>query len=434
MEPYPRLNHCSSSKLTILPYMSEKNLHELPCRSYIASTIKGRDTLCRDFFGHLPFIAYWSICIKNSPTATNAMLFAFSFFDKNHNEEIDSHIELIANRYLERLISYYDTTNDKKLNGKSIARFIRAFKSFNGREEILTNNIDWAPKDLNPSEEELKIACEFDFAWNCARLWQYLSPDRQEFMLHFLHITDLDFENLLKNETNHDSFEGINNFDIEDPEYFKKNLEFYSPYQMSEQEMKMLLKKACLASIKEKDKDGKIIDIAASNARIKHLEPLWTLGRFYGIHNYALDFIGRPMPSQAVMQFSGIVDSPFLSCDVKDLDVLIKSRTIRIGHHNYPLEDALIALYDNSKLLSLLDAKSNEIIPGKIQNIYKPILENVQKKYPKHSLVATLDYSGDKLRNLARKYPGFLKALIFFSSIPDFFLKYKTEIEKSYST
>ena len=239
----------------------------------------------------------------------------------------------------------------------------------------------------------------------------------------------MDFENLLKNETNHDSFEGINNFDIEDPEYFKRILEFYSPYQMSEQEMKMLLKKACLASIKEKDKDGKIIDIAASNARIKHLEPLWTLGRFYGIHNYALDFIGRPMPSQAVMQFSGIVDSPFLSCDVKNLDVLIKSRTIRIGHHNYPLEDALIALYDNSKLLSLLDAKSNEIIPGKIQNIYKPILENVQKKYPKHSLVATLDYSGDKLRNLARKYPGFLKALIFLSSIPDFFLKYKTEIE-----
>ena len=424
-----------------------KLLHEQPYKRYIEALINAYDEICRHFFEHFRFLAYWGELIidscKKETDPANALRFAFSYYNHIDNENIDPHEELVANCYLDKIISLY---NADKLSGINIARFIRSFKTAGEnaareRTEIKTADIEWLPKKnakskkapkiekVNLSKEEIKIAREFDFAWSCARLWQYLkSHDKESFILHFLCIK----KNVPTSKTIADGevnklFEKLKNLDIEEPSELKKFLKHFSPSIMTKQEMQTLLKKACLACIKKKKKNGEINDISPSDARIKQLEPIWLLGRFYRIHNYALDFIKQEKLARAVKQFAGIIDSPFLKYNVRNLDKMIKRPSLRVGKHNYPLEEVLLTIFGSKALIEELKNKSNEIIPGKRRNPYKPLLENIEKRSTKHSLVAQLDLANDKIRKFAQT--NAFKALIFLSAFPDFFLKYNSDIE-----
>lgn len=421
-----------------------KLLHEHPYNHYIEALINAYDEICRHFFEHFRFLAYWGELIIKScekeTDAANALRFAFSYYNHNQNTGIDPHEEMVANCYLEKLISLY---NADKPSGINIARFIRSYKTAGEncareRDEIKTKDIEWLPKGqkntqklekLKLSKEELKIAREFDFAWNCARLWQYLkSHKKEEFILHFLCIRENKSPTkIIAGREINELFEKLKNLDIETPSELKNFLKYFSPSIMTKQEMQMLLKKACLASIKKKNKKGEITDISPSDARIKHLEPIWLLGRFFRIHYYALNFIKQDMPARAVKQFAGIMDSPFLSYNVKNLDDIIKRPTLRVGKHNYPLEEVLLTIFGSKALIEELKNKSNEIVPGKLKNPYKTLLESIEKRSTKHSLVAQLNLVNDKIRKFAQT--NAFKALIFLTAFPDFFLKYNSDIE-----
>ena len=109
------------------------------------------------------------------------------------------------------------------------------------------------------------------------------------------------------------------------------------------------------------------------------------------------------------------------------MDVIIKRPTLRVGKHNYPLEEVLLTIFGSKALIEELKNKSNEIVPGKLKNPYKTLLESIEKRSTKHSLVAQLNLVNDKIRKFAQT--NAFKALIFLTAFPDFFLKYNSDIE-----
>ncbi len=215
---------------------------------------------------------------------------------------------------------------------------------------------------------------------------------------------------------------------FEETQFLKDSIDFFSPDFMTKHDMCIYLKKACLSSIK-KLKGCNVVELAASNARIKPLDSIWLLGRFYGIHPYSLNFISQEMPSRAIKQFVGLESSPFLDWKERDIDELIKSKTIRVGNRNYPLAEVLMTIYSNDSLRTLLEQKSNEIIEGKEQNPYKSLYDTIQKEGFKTSFISNIDLTKKEFKNVAKKSPGLFKALIFLGSFPDFIFKYAKELE-----
>ena len=209
-------------------------------------------------------------------------------YNKKDNDPIDEISEKRADEYLEALIKYYNSEYPDIAFGKHVAQFIRGFKSNTGRTEIKTDDFEWFPKDnvgngKLPKEFE-PISKEFDFAWKCARLWQLLEERKQEhYILSFLGFNEIKFTETSNIPTEISS--KLNESTIEEPSYLKKFVDYFTPERMTKHDMCLLLKKACRASI-NKQLNEKIVEISPSNARIKPLDSLWLLARFYGIHYY----------------------------------------------------------------------------------------------------------------------------------------------------
>ena len=244
---------------------------KVPCKHYLETMIRSCDVICSELLEHFPFLIYWSGCIKTKPSASNAMRFAFTYFNKIDNNSIDEISEEKADDYLDALIKYYNIEFPDNVFGKHVAQFIRGFKSNTGRTEIKTDDFEWFPKDkkgnpLLPTEFE-QISKEFDFAWKCARLWQLLEERKQEhYILNFLRIREIEFTKTSRIPSG--ILGKLNNSTIDEPEYLKKIVDYFIPEQMTRHDMSLLLKKACRASLMKLLND-EIKEIAPSNARIK---------------------------------------------------------------------------------------------------------------------------------------------------------------------
>ena len=411
------------------------------CKHFLKEMISSYDVIRKEFFEHLPFLIYWSDCVGTKPSADNALEYAFKYYKKLHNTKLDEAAEKIADDYLENVISYYNAEYPDKSFGKHVAQFVRAFKlgdeQRKERTEIKTDDFEWLPDKLKQNRNFEKISKEFDFAWKTARLWQLLKTRGQEqFILAFLGIKEEPNQDEQKKSLTISSehklpielSKKLDSLCFEETRFLKDSIDFFSPEFMTKHDMCVFFKKACISSIK-KLKGDNVVDIAASNARIKPLDSIWLLGRFYGIHSYALNFISQEMPSRAVKQFVGLENSPFLDWKERDIDELIKSETIRVGNRNYPLAEVLMTIYSNSSLRALLEQKSNEIIEGKEQNPYKPLYDTILKEGSKNSFISNIDLTKKEFLNIAKKSPGVFKSLIFLGSFPDFFFKYAKELE-----
>ena len=409
---------------------------KVPCKHSLETMIRSYDILRSELHNHMSFFAYWSECVGTKPSALNAMLYAFKYCDRSENESIDEESAKKANDYLEALIKYYNSEYPDKAFGKHVAQFIRGFKSKTGRTEIKAEDFEWfpekwrkeMPEELRSISKEVEyIAKEFDFAWKCARLWHLLEGRKQErYILGFLGITETKFT--VTSNIPSEILSRLNDTTVEDPEYLKGLVDYFTPEQMTKHDMALLLKKACRASIQEQQ-EGVIRDISPSNARIKHLDSLWLLARFYGIHHYRLDFIGQKMPPRAVKQFVGIdADTPFLDWNEKNLDEIIDKSTVKVGKRKYPLTEVLMTVYSHKELLDSLEHKSNEIIEGKERNPYKSVHQAIREQDTCSAAISHLDLSHEALRKLAKERQGLFKAMIVFGSI--FNSKYATVIEE----
>ena len=409
---------------------------KVPCRKYLKTMINSYDVLRSEVYNHKSFIIYWSECVETKPSALNAMQYAFKYYDKSENESIDDVSAKIADDYLEALVRYYNSERPDKAFGKHVAQFIRGFKS-NTRTEIKAEDFEWYPpkwrkefpEELRLNTKEIEyIAKEFDFAWKCARLWQLLEDRKQEcYILNFLGINKIKFTEISNIPSEISS--RLNETAVEDPEYLKKIVVYFTPEQMTKRDMAVLLKKACRASIQKQLKDG-IKEISPSNARIKPLDSLWLLARFYGIHQYRLDFIARKMPYRAMKQFNGIDgNTPFLDWE-RDLEEMINNGgDIRVGNRTYPLIEVLMTMYNYKVLLDFFEHKSNEIIPGKEKNPYKPILQAISEQNFETSAISYLDLSNEKWRKFIKEHIRVFKAMIFCSFVLD--AKYE-DLKKEY--
>lgn len=404
---------------------------KVPCKHYLETMIRSYDVLRSELSKHFPFFIYWSACIKTKPSASNAMRFAFTYFNKIDNDSIDKILEEKADDYLEALIKYYNIEFPDNVFGKHVAQFIRGFKSNAGRTEIKTDDFEWFPKDkkgnpLLPTEFE-QISKEFDFAWKCARLWQLLEERKQEhYILNFFCIREIEFTKTSNIPS--DTLSKLNESAIEEPEYLKKFVDFFTPEQMTKHDMCLLLKKACRASLMKLSND-EIKEIAPSNARIKPLDSLWLLARFYKIHNYRLDFIGQKMPRRAVKQIVGIdAPSPFLDWTSDNLDKQVKKGSVKVGKRTFPLSEVLMTLCSHKKLRSFLEHKSNELIPGKERNPYKPLYDVINEQNSATSAISYLDLSSEKCRKFIKEHLNVFNAIIFVGSI--FNTKYEILVER----
>lgn len=417
--------------------LSSEPFLKVPCRHYLETMIRSYDVLRSELHNHIPFFVYWSECVETKPSALNAMLYAFKYCDRSENESIDKESAKKAEDYLEALIKYYNSEYPDKAFGKHVAQFIRGFKSKTGRTGIKAEDFKWFPQkwqkempdELKAISKEVEyIAKEFDFAWKCARLWQLLEERKQvHYILSFLGITETKFT-----ETSNIPFEissKLNETTIEEPEYLKGLIDYFTPEQMTKHDMSLLLKKACHASIREQQKDG-IKEIYPSNARIKPLDSLWLLTKFYRIHHYRLDFIGQKMPPRAIKQFVGIGgDSPFLDWDEKSLDKIINNGSVKVGKRKYPLAEVLMTIYTHKELFNLLEHKSNEIIEGKERNPYIAVRQIVREENSISAAISHIDLSNDLVRKLIKEYQGVFKAMMFSGSF--FSSKYETLLEKN---
>lgn len=404
---------------------------KVPCKHYLETMIRSYDVLRSELRKHLPFFIYWSDCIKTKPSASNAMRFAFTYFNKIDNDSIDEISEEKADDYLEALIKYYNIEFPDNVFGKHVAQFIRGFKSNTGRTEIKTDDFEWFPKDkkgnpLLPTEFE-QISKEFDFAWKCARLWQLLEERKQEhYILNFFCIREIEFTKTSNIPS--DTLSKLNESAIEEPGYLKKFVDFFTPEQMTKHDMCLLLKKACRASIMKQLNDG-IKEIAPSNARIKPLDSLWLLARFYRIHNYRLDFIGQKMSVRAVKQFIGIDgDSPFLEWTPDNFEKQVQQGSVKVRKRTFPISEVLVTLYSHKDLLRFLDHKSNELIPGKERNPYKPLYDVISEQNSATLAISYLDLSSAKMREFVKEHFNIFKAIIFFGSI--FNTRYEILVER----
>ena len=407
---------------------------KVPCKHYLETMIYSYDVLRSEMRVHMPFFIYWSECVETKPSALNAMRFAFAYYNKKDNDPIDEISEKRADEYLEALIRYYNSEYPDIAFGKHVAQFIRGFKSNTGRTEIKTDDFEWFPKDnvgngKLPKEFE-PISKEFDFAWKCARLWQLLKERKQEYyILSFLGINETNFTEVSRIPS--DILSKLNESTIEEPDFFKKIVDYFTPEQMTMHDMSLLLKKACRASI-NKQLNEKIVEISPSNARIKPLDSLWLLARFYGIHYYRLDFIGQKMSPRAIKQFEGIDgDSPFLEWNEKNLDKVINRSSVKVGNRTYPLAEVLMTVYPRKELLDSLEYKSNEIIEGKERNPYKPVYQAILEQDSCSAAISHLDLSDENLRKFAKKRQGVFKAMIVVGSFLD--SKYEAVVENDES-
>ena len=408
-----------------------KSFLKVPCKHYLETMISSYDVLRSELRKHLPFIIYWSECIETKPSASNAMYYAFAYYNKLDNNSIDEVSEKKADDYLEALIRYYNSEYPDNVFGKHIAQFIRGFKSNTRKEEINSDDFEWFPRDKNGNEKLPKefeqISKEFDFAWKCARLWHLLKKREQEhYILNFLGISETEFAKTSNIPPEISS--RLNETTIEDPKYLKQIVDYFSPEQMTKHDMCLLLKKACRASIKKQLND-EIIEINPSNARIKPLDSLWLLARFYGLHHYRLNFIRQKMPVRAIKQFSGIdEESPFLDWNEKNLEKLIRQETVTIGNRDYPLTEVLMTMYGHKQLLSFFEHKSNEIIPGKERNRYEPIYQSIREQSSSFSAISNFDLTNEKVRKFVKEHQSVCKAMIFLGSL--FNTKYLALLEK----
>jgi len=401
-----------------------------PCHNYLKAMISSFDDICNNLFDHLPFLQFWTDGVLKKSSPSKAMEFAFNYFNKKEvNESLDEDEAQLANDYLEKLISFYN--KQIYTSGKLVAKFIRSFKSDNPRKEIRTDDFKWFPKEWedNNHQDYIRISKEFDFAWKFARLWQLLESRGQgKYILNFIGKIELTNkeEILSSSKIPSDVIEKLKNLNPEKESFFKNNLDYFSPECLPTNELITFLKKACISSIK--DEKGK--SLSPSNARIKHLEPIWLLGRFFKIHNYGLDFIGQEMPILAINQFSGLEKSPFLSdWKNRDLDDFVKKERIKIGERTFPVEDVLLIAYSCDELLEKLSYKSNEILEGKEKNPFKIILSKIKKRI-KPSFLSSVDYSDSDIRLVIKKNPSIFKALAMLGSFPTFFTQYKKELDK----
>lgn len=416
------------------------SLLKKPCHNYLKAMISSFDDICNNLFDHLSFLKFWTEGVLEKSTPSKAMKFAFNYFNKEINENIEDNEAEKADKYLEDLISFYN--KQAYTSGKHVAKFIRSFKSDNPREEIRTDDFKWFPwvekkqkEQANDSEKDdkhqdyVRISKEFEFVWKFARLWQLLEGRNQgNYILNFIGKIDLnnEKEKFFPYNIPSDVIEKLGNLHPETESFFKSNSIYFSPEYLTTNQLVAFLKKACISSIK--DENGK--NLAPSNARIKHLEPIWLLGRFYRLHHYSLDFIGQKMPILAINQFLGLEKSPILfEWKDRELDDFVKNNRIKIGERTYPLEDFLLIAYDYNELIAKLNNKSNEILIGKERNPFKSLLSKIKERI-KPSFLSTVDYSDSKIRLFIKKNPSVFKALVTFSSFPTFFTLYKIELEK----
>lgn len=402
---------------------------KVPCKHYLEEMIHSYDILRSELRNHMPFIANWSECVETKPSALNAMKFAFNYYRKEDNGAIDEISGRNADNYLEALIAYYNSEYPDKAFGKHVAQFIRGFKLNTGRTAIKTDDFEWFPKSWEgkkPKEFE-QISKEFDFAWKCARLWQFLKEQEQErYILSFLGISEIEFTE--KSKIPPEISNRLDEPSIEDPKLLKKLVDDFMPEQMTMHDMSLLLKKTCRSSIKKQSDNG-IVELSPSNARIKPLDSLWLLARFFGIHHYRLDFIGQNMPARAVKQFVGLDgDSPFLDWDEKNLDEVIGQGSVKVGKRTYPLAEVLMTVYNHKELLDRLERKSKEIIEGKERNPYEPVYQTIREQSSTSMAISHFDLSNEKVRKLIKEHQNVFKAMIFIGSV--FNSKYEALLDK----
>lgn len=376
--------------------MSKERKHELLDQDlslYLKEALNAYDKLAKDFFFHLKFIKFWFRCIQKKPSAHNAVLCAFRFYDSSN---VIAKEDKFVKDYLDKLKKHYNkqcnpekpksiteekwakhpTVREYK-HGISIAQWIRSFQSQNPQKKILAK-IDWLPKieGNNWNKQEKFLADEFSFAWCIGRLWQLLKERGLErYIINFLGLNETQMSKnvITDNRTEMMPTElkaALTNQEVEKNDFFKRYLSYYSPKYMTEQEMCVFFKKACFSSIKDK---------SISNANKDPLDKIWLLGRFFRIHFYGSDFIKaqRGVSPRAAKQFVTTQNPVFLSEILhKDISKL-REKYGKWGDKGIPVEEVFCTLADKNGIEQLKN-KANEVFEEFEKNEALELLRKVE--------------------------------------------------------
>ena len=374
---------------------SKHSLLDQDCQHYIEAAVKAQDRLFKVFHLHQRFLSHWYYCIQRRPNPHNALHFAFEYFGEG-NTSIAEGTRNLAKNYLENLRQVYNSRD------KSVTQFVKNFTK-DSRQLILTNDIEW---NITGNEEYAVIADEFNFAWSIARLWQLLESRKQEHLIKgFLFLCkseELSFSDECISPKHDEIPEELRNALKEiiprDDSFFHRTKSFFNPEYLKNEEMVVYLKIACISAVFGKP---------PSETSRKPLDNIWLLARFYGIHFYSYDFIfgkKRGLSDRFLKQIETLQDPAILeSYDAFTLEKK-KRKTKKWGKKllSYP---EMLASIKGKTFLEKLREKSREIIQGKEQDPYAPVIDAWERVKSKDSILDKIDFSNPKFASLLKKNP-----------------------------
>lgn len=389
------------------------HLLDQDCRNYIEMAISEYHKIGYDIMEHFKFLLFWYKHLQEKPTPQNAMLLAFRFGSLENRSKKE---KIIAENYFKKLISYYnklpscDTNKPEKMSpkewensstmkkykeGKAISQWIKSYLSKDPLDYIVTD-IDWTPKiDGNKwTKLEKSIAQRCSFSWSIARLWQLLCTRNQQwYMANFLMIDTDDRVSAAKSITI-ESFENeltelkesLKNLNAEDICFFEKYLHLFDPYYLSMAELCTFWKKACITSIKGKPLTGTIR---------QPLDKIWLLARFFGIHLYDIDFIGkgRGLSSRLVKQIETLVNpDSWVKALQQNVLNLYKKKNPQWGSKGIPAEELFLSVAGEKDIAELREKASKKFTEFQ-NNPELELLQKVDEKKTPNSILNRFSFS-----------------------------------------
>ncbi len=400
-------------------------------RDFMESMIVACDDIGADIKKYHAFLKYWLNRVQRKPSAQNAFLYAFKFFNSNENKGIEQNKEEEANEYLKDLKFHL---NDLGLVGESMRKFIESFQSEFPREEIKTEDIEWFPK---PEKEQwtkpeyVVYANIFKFAWSVARLWQLFESRNDNTHIDqlktFLFLPSekepfISYDHKETRNVPNELLDALKSLSPENIEFFDKYLFFFSPEYLTLNEMCIFWKKACISSI-----EGKSVQTAIK----KPLDRIWLLGRFYLIHPYTLNFFDgkRGFTDKAFKQIYN-TSNPAVIEKVKKicLDEIVKKKRkqkqLEWGEKKISIFEACATICSDKEWGKLeKKCKENEIDEAYESNPNREFLEAAASYRSKNTLLNKFDFSNKHIKKWAAKEPKKFNTLIVVVSVLELFKK-----------
>lgn len=390
------------------PYESH-HLLDQDCRHYMESAVYNYHQISEEIFSHIDFLSFWFNEIEKEPTAQNAMLCTFRFFNRDYSKLISFKKRNDGFKYIEKLKKHYskpcNSENTTKFEeGTRIFQWIKDFLSEKNSTYIKIKDIDWLPavghwnwakstwseKEIKYqwSAEEITISKEMSFGWSISRLWQLLEERKKtryiENFLGLRQVNDTNSVSEIKKTSKKELSKfktTLTNTEPEPIKFFEKNLNFFSPEYLSFDELSNFWIKACVSSTKDK---------SATHAIRQPLDKIWLLARFFGVHFYNLDFIEskRGIPSLVVMHFEAL-NNPALLQDLfqKKTDDFHKKNSIILGEKCYATKDFL----SSEKGKNILDA---------LEKLPKQMLKDLNLDIKKFIEIVFFDWMENGFNNI----------------------------------